>query len=442
MRSLRKKMPMSAQHVKAHDITRKLRQKMFLTGTDLLTAGRGDCWVIDPDCEFMRSWDLVTIAALCFTAVVTPYEVALLEPQYDALFVVNRVIDFAFVMDMGVQFRLMYFERQTGRWVKTPRQIVRNYLTSWFAVDFVSIIPFDLISLLLESGDAPVAATPGAGSDASGIGKMKILRTIRLLRLMKMFRILRAMRIFTRWQTSMSMSYGVLGLLQFAFAMVFVSHWLACAWVLMDTMQDGTVPTWYTNWACVDPGNGQPPVCKSTPAWDKYAVSLYWSVMTITSIGYGDILPTNRSEHLLCVVFMLIGASFWAYIIGSACSILASLNVDTLAFRQNMDHLNYFIHDQKISFSMAKELRALFLKSRSLQRINNYKHLYTCCCCCCCYCALQLPCSPTPQLALATALPGTTACRRSCAGASHCTAPPGWSRRCITSRTATKASWL
>ena len=41
-----------------------------------------------------------------------------------------------------------------------------------------------------------------------------------------------------------------------------------------------------------------------------------------------------------------------------------------------MDNLNYFIADQKIDFAMAKELRALFLKSRSLQRINSYKHLY------------------------------------------------------------------
>ena len=233
----------------------------------------------------------------------------------------------------------------------------------------------------------------------------------------------------------------------------FVCHLFACLWGLQASFDP--LGTWLGAKGYCMPFDPATEVCEEgkrcdnvqgwscAPAGTTYLYSLYWSIATVTSIGYGDILPTNRSEHLLCVVFMLIGASFWAYIIGSACSILASLNVDTLAFRQNMDHLNYFIHDQKISFSMAKELRALFLKSRSLQRINNYKHLYTCCCCyCCCYCALQLPCSPTPQLALATALPGTTACRRSCAGASHCTAPPGWSRRCITSRTATKASWL
>ena len=31
-------------------------------------------------------------------------------------------------------------------------------------------------------------------------------------------------------------------------------------------------------------------------AADLYLVSLYWSVMTISTIGYGDVAPTNRAE--------------------------------------------------------------------------------------------------------------------------------------------------
>merc|ERR1719262_421756 len=57
-----------------------------------------------------------------------------------------------------------------------------------------------------------------------------------------------------------------------------------------------------------------------------YVSALYWAVMTITSIGYGDIVPTRYEEYLLAIFAMLVGAITWAYVIGSACGILANLD--------------------------------------------------------------------------------------------------------------------
>ena len=49
-------------------------------------------------------WDGLTSIALLFTATVTPYEVALLQPVFDPLFIVNRVVDGIFAIDVLVQF--------------------------------------------------------------------------------------------------------------------------------------------------------------------------------------------------------------------------------------------------------------------------------------------------------------------------------------------------
>merc|ERR1719313_216874 len=49
----------------------------------------------------------------------------------------------------------------------------------------------------------------------------------------------------------------------------------------------------------------------------RYAVTLYWVFTTMTTVGYGDITPTNDLERIYAVVVMIFGATVFGYIIGS-----------------------------------------------------------------------------------------------------------------------------
>ena len=64
---------------------------------------------------FFRFWDMLTMLLLCYTALVTPFEVAFLELDLQenselALFIVNRCVDFGFVLDMIFNFMLEYYD--------------------------------------------------------------------------------------------------------------------------------------------------------------------------------------------------------------------------------------------------------------------------------------------------------------------------------------------
>ena len=57
--------------------------------------------------------------------------------------------------------------------------------------------------------------------------------------------------------------------------------------------------------------------------FDLYITSVYWTVQTITSVGFGDIPAITYSEKILAILCMIIGAGFYSFTNGNLSSILA-----------------------------------------------------------------------------------------------------------------------
>eukprot|EP01043_Picozoa_sp_COSAG02_P022379 COSAG02_NODE_1162_length_14168_cov_10.478570_6_plen_853_part_00 len=73
-------------------------------------------------------------------------------------------------------------------------------------------------------------------------------------------------------------------------------HIFSCSWRLMRGGSDGMV--------------GDLPLPTS-----QYLQSMYWSMTTMTTIGYGDRFPNTEAETVLCMVCEIIGLSFFALLL-------------------------------------------------------------------------------------------------------------------------------
>ena len=97
---------------------------------------------------------------------------------------------------------------------------------------------------------------------------------------------------------------------------------------------------------------------------DQYFAALYWAIMTLTTIGYGDITAHSTLERNCFSVFMLIGAGMYAYIVGTMCSLIQGLDAYTLEFQRKMDDMNEFMHNKVIPQPLRLRIRRFMLYTR------------------------------------------------------------------------------
>ena len=74
-------------------------------------------------------------------------------------------------------------------------------------------------------------------------------------------------------------------------------------------------------------------------ALQLYAVSMYWTVTTITTVGYGDISGTNSLEMFFCSVIMLVGVIAFSFANGSLASILTTYDSENALLNDKLSTL-------------------------------------------------------------------------------------------------------
>ena len=380
----------------AVDETKAMREK-------LKRAYKGETMTVDPmHNKYTPIWDVVIVSALFFTALETPFEVTFMDegPCVTGLFIVNRIVDLIFLIDIVLQFVLHYQDRN-GNWVRTSKRIVMNYLSGWFAIDVLSVVPFWVPTFVMKGdvvcGAGLGAQVAGATIDAvagmeggrlleevprailrqrSSSDGLQAMRMVRLIRLLRLARIAKASRVLKRFVvdllvTRLEMTFAKMQVMQLLVLMVWISHIQACAWALvsmyMEDPDDADAPT---TWVGVFRSNELAMGRTASPG-SLYVASLYWSTMTLTSIGYGDIAPQNDLERVVCCLLMVISAATWAYVIGTAAGIAATLDPNTVKFRQTMDVLNYFMVDRKLDKERRHQLREFFSDARRVHQKHN-----------------------------------------------------------------------
>lgn len=98
-------------------------------------------------------------------------------------------------------------------------------------------------------------------------------------------------------------------------AFVLICHIIACLWVFFATFADDFKGTWMEE------------EFQYMSAGDQYLTSFYFTVTTITTVGYGDISGSTSLEQVFCIVLMVIGVVGFGLLSGALTNILQNYDV-------------------------------------------------------------------------------------------------------------------
>ena len=248
----------------------------------------GDVWerkVIDPNNRYKTFWDCCVGVIIIFSVAVVPLRLGFFIEASKAWLIIDWVTDGIFFVDIVVTFRTGYLDDSMFL-VTVPKMIRNKYLRFWFLIDLVSTVPIDKIVEVWFTGD--------------GLRSLKIIRVIRLVRLLKLVKLLKidmsGIEEVIEIDATVKKTFSLFG---FLFGL---AHFFGCFWNMSSLVNEG-----------VYDGLG-----------GKYISSLYWAFTTMTTVGYGDILALDDMGRGYATIMMIVGATLFSYIVGSASSIVTN----------------------------------------------------------------------------------------------------------------------
>ena len=294
--------------------------------------------IIFPWTRAYKAWWGLTVVGAMVTAFFETYEIAFQKEAgtfNDGAAVLEYILIAIFAVDIMINFDLAYYENEVM--IFERKQIAKHYCRRMFWVDFIGIFPFEACVL---------AAAGELGQDTN---KALLLSLVRLLRLVRLHRMKPLQEIL---QYNPRISFITFTLLRNFAVVAIVAHVEACGMYFLARLRSFGDDTWLG------------PLVKELNGFERYVVSLYWSVTTFTTVGYGDFSPANAGEQIFGMVAMLFNIIIASWIIGSITLLIVKGDEHTGVYRDSLQVLDQYSHmhnfDQQFQKKLKNQLRLEF----------------------------------------------------------------------------------
>ncbi|CAK6962291.1 potassium voltage-gated channel subfamily H member 5a [Scomber scombrus] len=350
-------------------------------------------------CTFKTTWDWVILILTFYTAIMVPYNVSFKTKQNNlAWLVLDSIVDVIFLIDIVLNFHTT-FVGPAGEVISDAKLIRMNYMKTWFVIDLLSCLPYDIINAFENvDEDVIVSASPVSHlrdvshfhrnstrmEDSLLPGLSSLFSSLKVIRLLRLGRVARKLDHY--------LEYGAAVLVLLVCVFGLVAHWLACIWysigdyeVIDETTNTIKTDSWLyqlamsigTPYRYNTSGTGQ---WEGGPNKDTlYISSLYFTMTSLTTIGFGNIAPTTDGEKIFSVAMMMVGSLLYATIFGNVTTIFQQMYTNTNRYHEMLNNVRDFLKLYQVPKGLSERVMDFIVSTWAMSKgIDTDKVLSIC----------------------------------------------------------------
>ncbi|KAK7302414.1 hypothetical protein RJT34_13303 [Clitoria ternatea] len=305
-------------------------------------------WIISPMDSRYRCWESFMVLLVAYSAWVYPFEVAFMHSSPNKkIYIVDTVVDLFFAIDIVLTLFVAYIDRTTHLLVRDQKKIVVRYLSTWLVMDVASTIPYEAIGYLLT-------------------GKHKVGLPYSLLGMLRFWRIRRVKQYFTRLEKDIRFNYFWVRCARLLSVTLFSVHCAGCLYYMLADRYPHQGKTWI---------GAVIPNFRETSLWIRYISAIYWSITTMTTVGYGDLHAVNTMEMIFIIFYMLFNLGLTSYLIGNMTNLVVEGTRRTMEFRNSIEAASNFVCRNRLPPRMREQILAYMCLRFKAESLNQHQLL-------------------------------------------------------------------
>lgn len=284
-------------------------------------------YILKPDSRFKQIWKYIYAALCLYTACLMPYRLAFEDCiSIDAWTVLEFIVDVLFFIDICIKFFSSY-KLPDGNLQISHKAIILKYLRVWFLFDIIACIPFELIIAVNQDN------------------RLSKYRLFKITRLVKVFNAYQKNNLIEKMQDFLDLNSRMVKLINFVITTFVGIHIMGCLWYLAAKYEGLEPDSWVVRYGILD-----------EPTHTLYISSIYWAMVTLSTIGYGDILPRTILEKFIAIIWMIFGVGFYSFTVGSLTSLLYSIDSSDSILNTKLFAIQQFAKEKGLDSTLISKL--------------------------------------------------------------------------------------